>query len=140
MNVLFVCKNNVARSQIAKAIFNQKSNKHTAQSAGTNVMNNGETLKQRADKKGGSLALSVMDDKGYNIGEYKQTQLTKDALNNFDLVVNMSAKRYTPKWLSEYPNYIYWKIKDPKNISYQLTDSVSKQIELKVTSLITKLG
>ena len=136
MKVLFICKNNIARSQIARAIFNRKSHYHVAYSAGTNVGRPGESLRERNNRKGGSLTMQVMNDNGYGIGEYVQTQIHVEKLKEYDLIVNMSGKRYTPKWLEEAPNYIYWKIRDPKNTSYDVTDSVRRQIEAKITTLL----
>ncbi|MBW3569407.1 low molecular weight phosphatase family protein [Candidatus Parcubacteria bacterium] len=139
MKVLFVCRNNIARSQIAKAIFNTINKKHTAHAAGTRVKNIGETLRQRSERKGGALALKVMMDNGYDMSGYIQEQVSKDCLNDFDLIVNMAAKRYTPKWLIESPKYIHWKINDPKNRSYLITDNVRMEIESKVIDLSKKM-
>lgn len=135
MKVLFVCKNNVARSQIAKALFNSINGEHTASAAGTHVLNPGESLQERALRKGGALAVEVMQDNGYDISGYVQTQLSKADLEEFDLIINMSAKKYTPKWLSESPKYLYWSIRDPKDIGYEVTDEVRRQIEARVKSL-----
>lgn len=139
MKILFVCKNNVARSQIAKAIFNNMNKKHTASAAGTHVLNPGESLKDRALRKGGALALEVMQDNGYDIGSYIQTQLSKADLEKFDLIINMSAKKYTPRWLAESPKYLYWDIRDPKDIGYEVTDEVRQQIESRVKALSEKI-
>jgi protein-tyrosine-phosphatase len=119
MKVLFVCRGNVSRSQMAAAIYNKLSNSQSADSAGTHVDNPGELLLDRSIRLGGSLTLDVMKDHGYDINKGVQTQLTPEMLNKYDKVISVAGMRYTPKWLANAPNYTYWKITDPKGRSYK---------------------
>lgn len=64
-----------------------------------------------------AFTIDVMKDAGIDVRSNTATQLNKDMLNKYDLVINMAAKHHTPTWLSEAPNYIYWKITDPKGRS-----------------------
>lgn len=77
-----------------------------------------------------------MNDVGVPIAKHTTTQLTKEMLQKYDVVINMTGKRYTPRWLSSSPNSIYWKIRDPMGRSYQLTAKTRDQIKQKVTQLI----
>ncbi len=137
MKVLFICKGNNCRSQIAEAIYNRLTNSTTACSAGTHVNGEGETLDE-FDKRPGvaSFTLDVMRDAGYNIEDKRQTQLTHNMITDCDLVINMAAKRYTPKWLADAPNYTYWKVTDPKGRSYKITKHAKDEVERKVHELI----
>ncbi|HTE22127.1 MAG TPA: low molecular weight phosphatase family protein [Candidatus Limnocylindria bacterium] len=137
MKILFVCKGNNCRSQIAEAIYNRLTDSTDASSAGTRVEGAGDTLGDFGDRPGvKSFTLDVMRDAGFNIENNKQVQLTKDMLNKYDLVVNMAAKQFTPAWLSSAPNYIHWKVTDPRGRSYAVTASAKRMIEDKVRELV----
>jgi len=138
MKVLFVCRGNVARSQMAEAIYNNMTNSTDASSAGTHAEKPGETLAQRKERIGKSFVVDVMNDYNMSIRDKKQTQLTKDMLKKYDLIIGMSAKKYTPKWLAESSKYIYWKIRDPKARGYSTTNYTRLMIEGKVKELVAQ--
>lgn len=121
---------------MAEAIFNKLTNSHNADSAGTYVDDPGETLEQRKKRIGKSYAVDVMNDNGFSANEKKQTQLTKEMLLNYDMVISMAGKRYTPTWLAAAPNYTYWKISDPGARSYKVTDKTRVLIEKKIREII----
>jgi protein-tyrosine-phosphatase len=136
MKILFICKGNNCRSQIAEAVYNRLTDSTNADSAGTRVEGAGDTLAEFGKRPGvTSFTLDVMRDAGFNIEDKKQTQLTKDMLKEYDLVVSMAAKQFTPTWLSSAP-YVYWKITDPKGRSYAITKHAKDAIEQKVRELI----
>jgi protein-tyrosine-phosphatase len=136
MKVLFVCRGNVARSQLAEAIYNKLTNSNDAGSAGTHVENPGETLIGRKKRVGVSNAVDVMKDHGLLSHSQAQTQLTKSMLDDYDLVISMSGKRYTPSWLKDSPKYRYWKITDPKARGYDITNRTRQQIEAKIREVL----
>ncbi len=120
---------------MAEAIYNKLTNSQDANSAGTHVEAQGETLGARKKRVGRSDAVDVMNDHGLIPNDKQQTQLTKDMLSEYDLVVSMAAKRYTPKWLSSSPKYVYWKITDPKGRGYEITNRTRQQIERKIREI-----
>lgn len=137
MKILFVCKGNNCRSQMAEAIYNRLTNSTDASSAGTRVEGVGDTLAEFNRRPGvTSFTVDVMRDAGFNLEDKKQKQLTKDMLEKYDLVVGMAAKQFTPAWLSSAPNYLYWKIPDPKGRSYTVTKHAKDAVEQKVQDLI----
>ncbi len=138
MKILFVCHGNVARSQMAEAIYNNLTNSNNAESAGTHVDKPGETLGQRKKRIGASLVVDVMNDVNMSIDNNKRKQLTKDMLKHYDRIINMSPKKYTPTWLAKSPNYVYWKIRDPMSRGYTTTDNTRKTIENNVKRLLAK--
>lgn len=136
VKILFVCRGNIARSQIAEALYNKLSQSHDADSAGTHVEKDGETLGQRKKRIGGSYLVDMMADHHLDVSSKQQTQLTKAMLSDYDLVINMAGKHYTPTWLAREPNYVYWKVQDPAGRSYEITERIMRQIEAKVRELI----
>ena len=122
---------------MAEAIYNRLTNSANASSAGTRVDGVGETLSEFGQRpEVVSFTLDVMRDAGYDIGNKRQTQLTQDMLRDYDLVVSMAGKRYTPRWLSNAPNYEYWKITDPKGRSYAVTKHAKDEVARKVRDLV----
>lgn len=137
MKILFICKGNNCRSQMAEAIYNRLTNSTDAASAGTRVEGAGDTLAEFNERPGvKSFTVDVMRDAGFNLEDKKQKQLTKEMLEGYDLVVSMAAKHSTPAWLLSAPNYIYWKIPDPKGRSYIATKHAKDTVEQKVRELI----
>ena len=140
MKVLFVCRGNVARSQMAEAIYNKITHSQDADSAGTHVENPGETLGERKARIGRSPVFDVMTDNGLRPDNKRQTQLTKSMVSHYDVVICMAGKKYTPKWLSNAPNYVYWKVNDPKARGYAYTDGARRRLEAKILELIRVKG
>lgn len=134
MKVLFVCRGNVGRSQMAKAFYNHFTKTNDAESAGTNVQHEGQTLlERRKERPGASFVVNVMKEVDIDISQSVTTQLARSDLSKYDLIVNMSGKKYTPKWLAEAPNYLYWKIRDPMgrnhNVTVRARDIIRKNVE-----------
>lgn len=74
MKILFVCRGNNCRSQIAEAVYNRLTGSNDASSAGTQVEINGETIgdaRKRRNHK--SFTVDVMRDSGYNIEDVSRT-------------------------------------------------------------------
>lgn len=123
---------------MAEMIYNKLTNSSDADSAGTHTEKPGETLGQRKKRVGKSFVVDVMNDNNMSIEKKTQTQITKDMLKKYDLIIGMSAKRYTPKWLADSPSYLYWKIRDPKAREYSTTNKTRLKIEQKVKELLAK--
>ena len=121
---------------MAEAIYNRLTSSRDADSAGTYVERPGETLIARKKRIGISYAVDVLTNSGYNVENLEQTQLTKEMLDKYDRVISMAGKRYTPKWLADAPNYVYWKIEDPGARAYTITDKTRKLIEAKIQEII----
>lgn len=136
MKILFVCRGNVARSQMAEKIYNTLTYSKDATSAGTQVLSEGETLAARKKRVGSSFTIDVMNDNNLPIGNQMQKQLTPAMIDNADLVISMAGKKYTPKWLSTSPKYIYWKIRDPKARSYNVTDKTRIRVESEIKKFL----
>lgn len=139
MKILFVCRANVARSQMAAAYYNQQTKTSDAASAGTIVDKPGESLEERRrEHKGTGFAVDVMADQGIDISGKLRARLAPEDIKNYDRIINMADPKYCPDWLLSSPNYEYWQVEDPMNQSYEVTAGIRDIIKQKVLELIAK--
>ena len=138
MKVLFVCHQNVGRSQMAKAFYNTLTGSHDADAAGTVVHEQGQTLQERKRTSSSKnfFVLDAMAEKGIDISQATREQLTREKLSNFNLVVSMESKKETPQWLLESPKYIFWDVPDPRGQELERTREIRDDIEARVTDLL----
>ena len=133
MKVLFVCRGNVGRSQIAKAFFNKYSIDSDASSAGTHVReNNGQRI---SDIKEAEFVCMAMDKEGIDVREFQRRQLNKEDLANFDRIIVMTNEDL-PGYLMHNPKVIFWNIENPKGKDYESTAKTRDLIKEKVKDLI----
>lgn len=148
--ILFVCCENIGRSQIGKAIYNQLTKSSNADSAATGVgkefregtVADLERIKTRSTgKKYESTArLTILERLNVNISDLPRMKLSPDMLGKYDLVVNMAEKWQTPDWLRG-DNVIWWNIKDP-GMTENYDDRMTKfsetfdEIEILVKELV----
>jgi arsenate reductase (thioredoxin) len=142
MQVLFICRGNVGRSQMGEYIFNSLSTpEHRAISAGTRVV----------DKQGNSvdgdrtvfldLGKPVIDslaEIGIDASSAVRTQLTEEILNQSEAVVSMAEPETMPDFLKDRSDVIYWEVADPKGMNLEETRKIRDEIGLKVKDLLTK--
>ena len=143
--VLFVCNANVVRSQMAQAFYNHFTKTQNADSAGVNAEKYPTAkIPTVADFDAHLVAknldplavIDLMREKGIEVGASQRTQLTKDMLCNYDLVVNIANRNQTPDWLKG-DNVVWWKIEDPHAESRELAELACDEIEKRVKRLIS---
>jgi protein-tyrosine-phosphatase len=139
MNVLFVCRGNVGRSQMAEVIFNLLSEgKNIAFSAGTKVNENeGQKLKEKVPA---ANVLRVLNELGVNAEDNVRTQLTLEILNKADVIISMAEPETIPDYLKDNIKVIYWDIIDPFEKSLEETRDIRDQINSLVKDLIDNIG
>ena len=142
--VLFVCNANVVRSQMAQAFYNHFTKTQNADSAGVNAEKYPTAkIPTVADFDAHLVAknldplavIDLMREKGIEVGTSQRTQLTKDMLCDYDLVVNIANRNQTPDWLKG-DNVVWWKIEDPHAESRELAELACDEIEKRVKKLI----
>ena len=140
MKVLFVCRQNVGRSQTAKAFYNELSQTHNADAAGTHVEEAGQTLQQRKDTSSSKnfFLFDAMNEAGIDISQYTRRPIAPEMLNKYDLIVSMVSKSDTPEWLLDSPKYVYWDVKDPRGQDLPTTVQVRDDIKEKVQKLLAQ--
>lgn len=143
--VLFVCNANVVRSQMAQAFYNHFTKTQNADSAGVNaekypiakIPTVADFDAHLVAKNLDPLAvIDLMREKGIEVGASQRTQLTKDMLCDYDLVVNIANRNQTPDWLKG-DNVVWWKIEDPHAESRELAELACDEIEKRVKQLIS---
>ena len=143
--ILFVCNANVVRSQMAQAFYNHFTKTQNADSAGVNAEKYPTTkIPTVADFDAHLVAknldplavIDLMREKGIEVGASQRTQLTKDMLCDYDLVVNIANRNQTPDWLKG-DNVVWWKIEDPHAESRKLAELACDEIEKRVKQLIS---
>ena len=80
MKILFLCKSNIFRSQIAEAFFNKYSKKHTSESARFVV----------PDRKNHKFIIRAMKEKGIDVSNKYSKELTKKRIESADKIILMN--------------------------------------------------
>lgn len=140
MKVLFVCRQNVGRSQMAKAFYNEMTHSRDAEAAGTHVHEPGQTIRERKAHSTSKnfFVLDVMKEIGIDMSEYLRQPLNKYDLSKFDAVISMADEQDAPSWLLESPNYRHWNVADPRGQNYAVTARVRDEIKRRVEALIKR--
>lgn len=110
MKILFICKSNFGRSQIAETLFNSKSKNHTSISAGTE---NGRVIGHKlGDFPEHSNLFICMDEIGFDIRNNHSKLLTPEMIKEADRIYVMAEKETWPIYLEESEKVIFWDIED----------------------------
>lgn len=140
MKVLFICKSNAERSQVAQTLFNALSRKNTAISAGVNV--------ERENYVGlppGRRISELLLDLGYDIRGNVRKQLTQELLEKVDMAVvilsRQEIERYLPDYMSKSKKVRFWRISmSPTNTDIEERASVVIEIKNRVEDLVKEVG
>lgn len=137
MKVLFICKSNFGRSQIAESIFNLISKKHSAISAGTEKGRvTGHKLKDFPEH---SNLFICMNEIGIDIRENIVKLLSPEMMKNADKIIVMAEKETWPNYLKESDKIIFWKIEDMAGQSLDKFREARNQIKSFVDKLVKEI-
>jgi protein-tyrosine-phosphatase len=141
MKILFVCRANVARSQIAQAAFELLSRHETA-SAGTHVDDEvaEDPWARRKVKDWSHHAVPYMLEHGVDIGERERTQLTTEMAAAADRVVVILPRSEWPDYLAAAGNTIEWNIPDPGDMPQGSAWLVLNEVRRRVLVLVGRIG
>ena len=124
MKVLFVCRANVGRSQVAMELYRQMGG--TADSAGTEVDFPGTTVGER---RGIDTTLKVVrEDFGIDMSKNIRRQLTEQQAASYDKIIVMAEMFTVPEWLQKDPRAVFWTIDDAKGQDEPTTRRIMHEV------------
>jgi arsenate reductase len=132
--ILFVCRANSGRSQIAMELYNHI-RPEMASSAGTHVDEPGQKIK---DRPTAASAIEVMSELGIDMRENTRTQLTPELLQNFDHVVVLAETRAIPDYLNTWVPAEMWHIEDTRERPIERVRQIRDEIKRRVDELATR--
>ncbi len=138
--LVFICRGNMFRSQLAAAIFNSAPlPEWDAVSYGVSVRDEGlqgVVLSQYG--RGVQFEIEEMKKLGVDISNHTCNQLLPEYLEGVDKVVVMSEVGYTPKWLSE-RGYERWEVENPVEITADIAKNTVSLLTEKIEQLKNSL-
>ena len=133
MKVLFICRGNVGRSQMAEALFTKYTGMR-AFSAGTKVFKNeNQKIKEILLAE---PVVRFMKKEGINIGKNIRTQINSKMIKQFDKIIIMAEPETIPAYLSNNDKIEIWDIKDPKGLSDKDYEKIISQIKKNIKQFI----
>jgi len=134
MKILFACKGNIARSQIAEALLKKYYNLDSI-SAGTKLSSPelGEMIKNIPLTEN---LFIVMKEEGINLSNKKRKEITKEMIKDVDKIIVMAEEETIPEFLKNNEKVIYWKVEDSKGKSLENWRELVKQLKDLLKSLI----
>jgi protein-tyrosine-phosphatase len=135
MKVLFVCKGNVGRSQMAKSFFSSLAPEDwTVESAGTEVLEHEGQLV--GELPAAAEVIAVMKESGFDLSSNKRTQVTPEMLEEFDRIVVTVERTVAPEFLVLNQKAEFWDVQDPFKRSLEFTRNVRDEIRRLVDDLV----
>jgi arsenate reductase (thioredoxin) len=137
VNILFVCTYNVGRSQMAAALYNALAQNGRADSVGTRVEEEGQTLLERTKTVAAATdVLKVMKEENIDISHKRRHGITKEMLDDYDEIVVMADSDTIPEYLHDHPRAVYWDIPDPRFKGIDATRETRDEIKRRVVGLL----
>ncbi len=136
MKILFLCKGNVGRSQIAEFLFKKKcGDSCTVVSAGIQISGPeqpiGELMPQIKE------VLDVMNEENIDISKAIRKQVTEKMVEEADKIVAIiEDSEMLPEYLLNSPKLVRWNIPDPKGKDLEFTRNVKDKIKDLLDTLI----
>jgi protein-tyrosine-phosphatase len=143
MKILFVCRGNVGRSQIAEEIFKQLvGGNYTVSSAGTSVYDkegNSQDGKKLGDLAAANEVINSLKEIGVEVRDNVRTQITPEMVAEADKIIVMAEPETIPDFLKNSNKVNYWEVEDPKGMDQENTNKIRDQITVLIKGLITRI-
>lgn len=133
MKLLFLCRANVTRSQMAEAFFNRYSKRHTSESAGLKL--DSDNIDERV--------IRAMKEFGFDLSDKKPKKVTDKMIDNADRVIIVSPD--LEKYYTWNKKPIIWNIYDivkdeNGQIPYQQFVDIRERVKTKIEELVREIG
>ena len=139
MKVLFICKGNWFRSQVAEAIYNQITGTHDAVSAGTYVGAPDEPEGQiLSDLFPDPVFFEAMESHGLYLRNHKTKKLTPEMLQDANVVISMAQEPYIPDFLSKDPRVVWRNVEDYSVVTKELAERTYDTLTRLIKGIIAK--
>ncbi|MBP6975062.1 MAG: hypothetical protein KBB54_03945 [Candidatus Pacebacteria bacterium] len=134
MNILFLCRGNVGRSQMAEGLLKKHNPNLNVSSAGTKL--SGPEQKLIDLMPAISEVLQVMKEVDIDVSDNIRKQVTEEMVDKADRIIMVIDERDpVPEYLINNPKVITWNVLDPKGQSLEFTRNTRKQIDALIKSL-----
>ncbi len=129
MKILFLCRGNVARSQMAEALLKKMSpNSFEVSSAGTKISGPEQKLGELSPAL--DNVLTVMKEEGIDITQNTRKQVTEEMANGTDKIILVVDERDPiPEYLPNNQKVTKWNVLDPKGQDLEFTRNTRDQIK-----------
>lgn len=139
MKILFVCRGNVGRSQMAEALFRKHDRKgYEVISAGTKLSGPEELL---SNLPLAEYVLTVLKEDGADVSTVMRNQVTPEMAVSADkIVLVIDENDPVPDYLLNDPKVIRWTVSDPKGTDLARHREIRDKIEeLIIKELVGKM-
>ena len=136
MRVLFICKSNVGRSQMAEAFFLRNAPEHEAMSAGVSVTdeNEGKPISVITEK-----VIECMEEVGLEVASQVMNKVTPEQVAHADKVVSMVSIETLPSFVVDSGKLELWSVPDAGGTDMErhreIRDAVLERVESLTESL-----
>ncbi len=135
MKILFICKGNWFRSEIAEAVYNKLTHSQDARSAGTYVGAPDEPEGQRIEDLLPDEFFQIMASHGHDVHGKQTRRLTPEMLADADVVVSMAQEPYIPDYLRVDSRVRWWDVADGGDVE-ETYQKIKKLIEALLLELL----
>lgn len=134
MKVLYVCRANIGRSQMAESYHNSLLD-GKAESAGTQVNSLLYNLRLY-QMEGIENVITAMKEKGIDVSRNKLKSLSRDKVDEADVIIVMAEPETWPSYLKNNTKVEYWRIEDPKGTDLETHKKVRDEIINKIEHML----
>lgn len=137
--ILFVCRGNIGRSQMAEMFAREiLGDKFLISSCGIVAQNQGLKICE-IPNDAVCLDIQAMKELNLDMSQNVVTKITSEIVASADKIVVMVEKSTWPDCLNEKYNLEHWQIENPKNCSFDKICKIRDEIQSKVFELANEM-